>query len=48
MASHEDDDLLDDDETTPFAANAENKLLDKEVCLRGCLGDSDCYKGQSC
>lgn len=34
MATHEDEDLLDDDdETVPFAANAENKQLDKEVIL---------------
>ncbi len=30
MAAH-DEDLLDEDETTPFAANAENKQLDKDV-----------------
>jgi hypothetical protein len=30
-ADHEDDEFLDDDETVPFAANAENKQLDKEV-----------------
>ena len=28
---HEEEDLLDDDDTAPFAANAENKQLDKEV-----------------
>ena len=32
-AAYEDEDLLEDDETSPFAANASNKLLDSEVCV---------------
>ena len=30
-AAFEEEDVLEDDETSPFAANAANKLLDSEV-----------------